>query len=73
VRIEPDELYQIRRLDLEAQRAVVAANLKRLEAMQAMLECEHKYGLLATDSTLDPETGIIKEAKADAPLQPPDP
>ena len=59
MKLEPEDLYTIRKLALEADRVALEAQLKRIALKEKMLETEKAYGLLCTDSKLDLQTGEI--------------
>jgi len=59
-RVRAWELYRIRRLELAAERRALEAQLAHNQARALLLELELKYGLLASDATLDIHTGKIK-------------
>lgn len=58
-RVKSWELYRIRRLELAAERRALEAQLAHNQARALLLELELKYGLLASDATLDVHTGRI--------------
>jgi len=58
-RLTPEELYEIRLLELEQAKALLALNKQRLRLAAALLKLERKYKLLASDNTLDTQTGKI--------------
>ena len=67
-RVSADHLYLLRSQMLKAERQAIEAQHRALEAQQANLEVklcildlEKEYGLLATDSTLNVQTGEIAE------------
>jgi len=63
MRVEANELFQIRVLLLAAEREALNAQLSQNEANRLLLELELKYGLLATDATLDIKTGKITQSE----------
>ena len=63
-RVKAWELYRIRRLELAAERRALEAQLARNQAQALLLEVELKYGLLASDATLDIHTGRIAPCPA---------
>ncbi len=62
-RVSARDLYAIRRAYLGAEVAAIKAQSAQRAFEEILLEMERKYGLLATDSTLDARTGEISEAK----------
>ena len=66
MRVKASELYRLRRLQLAAERKALEAQLAQNQARALLLEIELKYGLLATDATLDVHTGRISPGVEDS-------
>lgn len=62
-RVSPGQLKELRMAQLDVRSAAVELERARIELEGIMLRIEEDYGLLATDSALDPRTGEITEAK----------
>lgn len=59
--LPPNELYHLRRAQLEAEGKALAAEMARLALRQLLLEIERKHKLLGTSARLDIHTGNIEE------------
>jgi len=64
MRASAPELYRARRAQLEAERQGLLAHLAQNRARFLLLEMERKYGVIATESTLDIHTGVIIPGEA---------
>ena len=57
-----EDLYQLRKARLDAERKTLEAQLAENRAKSLLLYIERRYGLLATEATLDIHSGQITEA-----------
>lgn len=64
-KITADELYEIRKSQLEAQRLNLAAQLAQNKVQEILLQIEKKYKLLGNDVQMDIRTGIITRKMED--------
>ncbi len=60
-RVKPEELYRLRRLQLEAERLALETQRAQREVKAFLLELERRYRLLGSGATLDSYTGDIRE------------
>jgi len=64
MRASATDLYQLRRARLDAERKTLLGQLAVNRASCLLLEMERRYGLLATEATLDIHSGqITKDAE----------
>ena len=54
-----EDLYQLRKAKLDAERMQLLAQLAENKAKSLLLDIERRYGLLATEATLDIHSGQI--------------
>ena len=57
-----EDLYQLRKARLDAERKTLEAQLAENRAKSLLLYIERRYGLLATEATLDIHSGQITAA-----------
>jgi hypothetical protein len=57
-----EDLYQLRKARLDAERKTLEAQLAENRAKSLLLYIERRYGLLGTEATLDIHSGQITEA-----------
>ncbi len=62
MRMKARDLYRLRRLQLNAQRRWLMAQLAQQQVQEFSLELERRYGLVARDAALDARTGQISVA-----------
>ena len=61
MRVSAEALYQLRKARLEAERKQLLAGLAENKAKSLLLEMERRYGLLASEATLDIHSGQINK------------
>ena len=59
MRAAAEDLYQLRKAKLDAERLQLLAGLAENRAKSLLLDIERRYGLLATEATLDIHSGQI--------------
>ena len=58
-RVTAEDLYALRWQMLQAERSALTARQADLELRECLLDIEKRYGILATDSELNVQTGLI--------------
>ena len=58
--IEAEDRYQLRKVQMDADRRALEAKKAQQELDRLALELEHKYGLIADGRTIDPRTATIQ-------------
>ena len=61
MKVSANDLYRLRRAKLDAERKTLLAGLAENRAKSLLLEMERRYGLLATEATLDIHSGQITQ------------
>ncbi len=56
-----EDRYHLRKAQMDADKKALEAQKAQQELERLVLELEHKYGLMADGSTLDPRTAAILE------------
>jgi len=64
-KINPTQIYEVRRLQLKERRKQLEAGLANVDLGERLLDIERAYDLLGTEATLDISTGEIKEAQGE--------
>ncbi len=57
---EAEDRYQLRKVQMDADRRALEAKKAQQELERLVLELEHKYGLIADGRTIDPRTATIQ-------------
>ena len=57
---EAEDRYQLRKVQMDADRRALEAKKAQQELDRLVLELEHKYGLIADGRTIDPRTATIQ-------------
>jgi hypothetical protein len=60
--LNPDDRYQLRKLQMEVDKKELDVQKARQEVDRFILELEHKYDLMDPDQVIDPRTGTITGA-----------
>ena len=58
--LHSDDCYQLRKVQMDADRKGLDARKAQQELERLLLELEHKYGLIADGRTIDPRTATIQ-------------
>ena len=58
--LHSDDCYQLRKVQMDADRKGLDARKAQQELERLVLELEHKYGLIADGRTIDPRTASIQ-------------
>ena len=58
--LHSDDCYQLRKVQMDADRKGLDARKAQQELERLVLELEHKYGLIADGRTIDPRTATIQ-------------
>ena len=61
VEINPEDRYQIRKMQMDADKRALELRRAQQDLDRFVLELEHKYGLIAEEKTVDPVTATVKE------------
>jgi hypothetical protein len=70
MRAAAEDLYQLRKAKLDAERLQLLAGLAENRAKSLLLDIERRYGLLATEATLDIHSGQITKADEEGEGEP---
>jgi len=70
MRASAKDLYQLRKAKLDAERKTLEAQLAENRAKYLLLYIERRYGLLATEATLDMHSGQITKAAEEVEGEP---
>ena len=62
--LSAEDRYLVRKTQMDADKRALEAQRAQKELERLVLEMEHKYGLLASEKTLDPRTGTVQDAAA---------
>ena len=57
--LSPEDRYQLRKLRMDVDKKALEMQKAQQDLDRLILDLEHKYDLLGSDSTLDPKTGTI--------------
>ncbi len=61
VQLDPEDRYQIRKMQMDADKRSLELRRSQQELERFVLELEHKYGLIAEEATIDPATATVRE------------
>ncbi len=61
VQLDPEDRYQIRKMQMDTDKRSLELRRSQQDLERFVLELEHKYGLIAEETTIDPATATVRE------------